>query len=379
MKKEHVSLSEKDRQNLETLTTKGELPARMFKRAMALLALDRGETLEATAKQLNVTTDSVRAWKKRFEQEGMEGLHDKPRSGRPVEIDGEQRAKITALACSEPPEGYGAWTLRMLADKIVELDHCESISHTHVGNILQKNELKPHQKKTWCIGTLNAQFIARMEQILWLYRLPYDPKYPVICFDERPCFLIGEVVAPLAMQPGQLKKEHYSYEKLGSCSLLAAIEPLTGKRVAQVYEQRTKKEFTRFCQSLADAYPDAKQIRLVLDNLNTHTPEAFYDHLPADQARALAERFVFYYTPKSASWLNMIEIEFSAVAGLCLNRRIDNIDTLTTEVLSFFRQRSDKQVKINWQFSIENARSKFNSHYQNLHPDNEKFHDKNTE
>jgi len=375
MKKEHVSLSEKERQDLKILTTKGELPARMFKRATALLALDRGETLAAVAKLLNVGTNTVRGWKKRFEEEGMEGLHDKPCSGRPVEIDGEQRAKITALACSKPPEGYGAWTLRMLADKAVELDYCESISHTHIGNILQNNELKPHQKKTWCIGTINAQFIARMEQILWLYRLPYDPKYPVICFDERPCFLIGEAVAPLAMQPGQLKKEHYAYEKLGSCSLLAAIEPLTGKRIAQVYEQRTKKEFTDFCQSLADAYPDAKQIRLVLDNLNTHTYEAFYDCLPADKARALVDRFDFYYTPKSASWLNMIEIEFSAVAGLCLNRRIDNIDTLTTEVLSFLRQRSDKRVKINWQFSIENARSKLNSHYQKLHPDNEKFRD----
>ncbi|MEM7537255.1 MAG: transposase, partial [Chloroflexota bacterium] len=115
------------------------------------------------------------------------------------------------------------------------------------------------------------------------------------------------------------------------------------------------------------------------DNLNTHTYEAFYDCLPADKARALVECFEFYYTPKSASWLNMIEIEFSAVAGLCLNRRIDNIDTLTTEVLSFFRQRSEQQVKINWQFSIERARSKLNSHYQNLHPDNDKFHDKNTE
>ena len=169
---------------------------------------------------------------------------------------------------------------------------------------------------------MTSRFIAKMEQILWLYALPYDPLYPVVCFDERPCFLIGDTVEPLAMQSGQVRKEHYAYAKLGSCALLAAIEPLTGNRLAQVHDQRTKKEFTLFCLALAAAYPQAKEIRLVLDNLNTHDTSAFYEHLPADEAFALAQRFDFFFTPKSASWLNMIEIEISALARLCLNRRI---------------------------------------------------------
>ena len=151
-----------------------------------------------------------------------------------------------------------------------------------------------------------------MEQILWLYALPYDPFYPVMCFDERPCFLIGDTVEPLAMQSGQVRKEHYAYSKLGSCALFAAIEPLTGNRLAQVHGRRTKKEFTLFCLALAAAYPQAKKIRLVLDNLNTHDTSAFYEHLPADEAFALAQRFELFFTPKSASWLNKIEIEFSA-------------------------------------------------------------------
>lgn len=108
-----------------------------------------------------------------------------------------------------------------------------------------------------------------MEQILALYALPFDPLYPVVCFDERPCFLLGDIIEPLALQTGQLRKEHYAYEKLGSCALLAAIEPLTGKRVAQVHAQRTKKEFATFCQELTATYPKANKIRLVLDNLNT--------------------------------------------------------------------------------------------------------------
>ena len=213
-----------------------------------------------------------------------------------------------------------------------------------------------------------------MELILWLYALPYDPAYPVLCFDERPCFLIGDLIAPLALQPGQLRKEHYAYEKLGSCALLASIEPLTGKRLAQVHGRRTQKEFTLFCQALAAEYPNAIKIRLVMDNLNTHTYGAFYTCLPADEAFALAQRFEFYYTPKSASWLNMIEIEFSALARLCLDRRIPTQTELETEVLAIVAERSKKQIKINWQFSIQTARTKLNSHYTALRSDTTEYH-----
>jgi len=212
-----------------------------------------------------------------------------------------------------------------------------------------------------------------MEELLWLYGLPYDPLYPVVSFDERPCFLIGDKVEPLALQTGKVRKEHYAYEKFGSCALLAAIEPLTGKRLAQVHTQRTKKEYTIFCQALAALYPDAIKIRLVQDNLNTHDFSAFYENLPADEARALAERFEFHFTPKSASWLNMIEIEFSALARLCLNRRIPTIEKLEREILALIRERDARQIKIDWQFSVQSARSKLNSHYVAVQADNVKF------
>ncbi len=191
-----------------------------------------------------------------------------------------------------------------------------------------------------------------MERLLWLYALPYDPQYPVVCFDERPCFLIGDKVAPLLLQSGQVYKEHYAYEKLGSCVLLAALEPLSGQRLALVLPRRTKKEYTEFCQALAAAYPNAIKIRLVQDNLNTHNASSFYEHLSAEEAFALAQRFEFYYTPKSASWLNMIEIEFSALARECLNRRIPTIELLAKEVLALVKERAEKKLKINWQFSL---------------------------
>ncbi|MDQ3684699.1 MAG: IS630 family transposase [Acidobacteriota bacterium] len=209
-----------------------------------------------------------------------------------------------------------------------------------------------------------------MEHLLWLYSVPVDPRFPVVCFDERPCFLLGDIVDPLPLQTGRVSKEHYAYEKNGSCALLAAIEPLTGKRVAQVYEHGTMLEYTRFMQQLAGEFPDAEKIRVVQDNLNTHTTASFYQHPPAAEAFELAQRFEFYYTPRCASWLNRIDIEFSALARQCLNRRIPTQEGLAKEVLAIVKERNDKRIKINWQFSIESARTKFNRHYHQVNADN---------
>ena len=239
----------------------------------------------------------------------------------------------------------------------------------------QKNELKPHLKQTWCIGRIDAAFLARLEQLLALYALPYDPAYPVVCFDERPCFLIGDTLLPRPMRKGEIAKQHYEYEKLGSASLLAAIEPLTGRRLAHVCHRRTKREFTQFCQALAGAYPQALKIRLVLDNLNTHNASSFYEHLSAEDAFALAQRFEFIYTPKGASWLNMIECEFSVISRQCLDRRIATIERLRSEVLTLVEERSAKAIKIRWQFSIQAARSNFNRHYTRINPANQKYNE----
>ena len=143
--------------------------------------------------------------------------------------------------------------------------------------------------------------------------------------------------------------------------------------MAQVQPERTKKDYSLFCHALAAEYPQATKIRLVQDNLNTHDASAFYENLPADEAQALADRFEFYFTPKSASWLNMIEIEFSALTRLCLDRRIPCQEQLEREILSLVAQRKADQIKITWQFSVQSARSKLNSHYVKVQSDNEKF------
>jgi DDE superfamily endonuclease len=223
------------------------------------------------------------------------------------------------------------------------------------------------------MGIIDALFIARMEQILYLYGLPYDPLYPLLCFDERPCFLIGEAVAGLEMKAGQVARHHYAYEKNGSCNLLMAIEPLMGKRLAQVHQQRTKREYALFMKALAALYPEAKKIRIIQDNLNTHNPSAFYETFSAEEAFELSQRFEFYYTPKSGSWLNMIEIEFSALSKQCLNRRIATQEKLSREVLALVKERESKSIKIDWQFSIESARQKLNRHYRGVNVGNDKY------
>jgi hypothetical protein len=232
--------------------------------------------------------------------------------------------------------------------------------------------LQPHLKKTWCIGEINATFLFRMERILGIYARPYNGKNPVICFDERPCFLIGELVRGIAMKADQVKKEHYAYEKLGSCSLLETIEPLTGKRIADVFDQRRKVEFALHFQKVAAEFAEAEKITVIMDNLNTHNQSSFYEAFEAEEAKRLSDRFEFIYTPKSASWLNLIEIEFSAVSRLCLNRRIPSKDELEKEVLAIAKERSEKAVKINWQFSVESARNKLNRHYEKVNPENKK-------
>lgn len=212
-----------------------------------------------------------------------------------------------------------------------------------------------------------------MERILWLYSLPYNALRPVLCYDERPCFLIGEILQAQPMKEGVIAKEHYAYEKLGSCSLLATIEPLTGKRMADVFDQRRKIEFALHFQRVAAEHPEAEQIVVILDNFNTHNKSSFYEVFEAEEAFRLSQKFEFVHTPKSASWLNQIEIEFSAISRLCLSRRIPGKELLAKEVLAIVKERSENQIKIDWQSSIAAAREKLNRHYKNVNEQNAKY------
>lgn len=207
-----------------------------------------------------------------------------------------------------------------------------------------------------------------MEDVLNLYEQPYDPKRPMVCFDERPCQLIEDILTPIAMKPGKPKREDYEYSRNGICFIFIAFEPHTGKRFIQVRERRTQVDYAHFMKELVEKhYPDAECIRLVQDNLNTHCGGSFYEAFSAQEAFMLANKFEYHYTPKKGSWLNMAEIELSALAKQCLNRRIGDIETLAKEAYAWERRRNQIRATVNWRFTKDDAREKFRRHYPIVH------------
>ena len=174
-----------------------------------------------------------------------------------------------------------------------------------------------------------------MERVLDVYKRPYDVALPVVCMDETPRQLIGQVRTPIAARPGQLAREDYEYERLGVCNVFMACEPLAGRRVTKVTQRKTKLDWAQFVDEIAKHYPEARRITLVMDNLNTHTPAALYEAFSPQKAKALWNRFEFIYTPKHGSWLNMAEIELNVMIGQCLNRRIAEFSTMQHEVVAW--------------------------------------------
>lgn len=205
-----------------------------------------------------------------------------------------------------------------------------------------------------------------MEDILHLYHLPFDEQRRVIGFDELPVQLLGEVTMPLPMKAGQPQRVDYEYARGGTCSLLVAFEPLTGRRVVETSKQRTKADYSRFMQRVAEMFSQAEKVVLVQDNLNTHNASSFYENLPPEEAFALAQRFEMHYTPRHGSWLNMAELELSALSRICLSRRIQSIEELDREIQSLVKERNELNIKVEWQFSIAKAREKLSRHYEKV-------------
>lgn len=216
------------------------------------------------------------------------------------------------------------------------------------------------------MGRLTSEFIWRMEEVLDVYERDYDPKRPVICFDERPCQLIDDIVAPIPMKPGRVQRHDHEYKRNGTCVVLIAFEPLTGKRIIDTRERRTKKDYGRFMKRVARAYPRAEKITLVQDNLNTHNPSSFYETFSPIGAFHLAQRFHMVYTPKKASWLNIAEIELAALSRQCLDRRIGDVNKLAQEVSAWGRERNRRKATVSWQFTKDIARDKLGRHYRNI-------------
>ena len=202
-----------------------------------------------------------------------------------------------------------------------------------------------------------------MEMVLDVYKRPFDPRFPVVCMDESPKQLIGETKIPIPASPGRPARHDYEYRRNGVCNIFLACEPLAGKRMVTITARKTKQDWACFIEKIAAHYENAEKITLVMDNLNTHTPGALYETFLPEKAKVLWDRFEFVYTPKHGSWLNMAEIELNVLTGQCLNRRIDEIETVKKEVRAWQESRNNKNAKVNWQFTTSDARVKLTRLY----------------
>jgi len=205
-----------------------------------------------------------------------------------------------------------------------------------------------------------------MEMVLDVYKRPFDSRYPVVCMDESPRQLIAETRVSLPASPGQPARYDYEYKRCGVCNIFLACEPLAGKRMVTITERKTKRDWACFLERIAGQYESAEEITLVMDNLGTHTPGSLYEMFPPDKAKELWDRFKFVYTPKHGSWLNVAEIELNVLTGQCLNRRIDDIAVVRKEAQAWQEFRNNKNAKVNWQFTTEDARIKLSLLYPTI-------------
>lgn len=211
--------------------------------------------------------------------------------------------------------------------------------------------------KSWYIGKPSAQYVAKMEDVLDVYQRPYDPKRPVVCLDEKSKELHTTPRGDLGMKPGQDKRQDYEYARQGVCNLFLTVEPLQGRRRVRVTERRTALDFAEQLRLLVEVdYPDAEVVVLVTDNLNTHTPACLYARFEPHQARQIARKLEWHYTPEHGSWLNIAECELSVLARQPLNRRIPDMTTLTAEVAAWEAKRNAAHVKVDWHFTTADAR-----------------------
>jgi transposase len=361
----HVELSQAERGELTTMLSKGKRAARKLKRAQILLAADAGSSDEEIARAVAVGGSTVYRTKRRFVEGNLErALSEDPRPGAERKLTGKEEALLVATACANPPAGRARWTLELLADAVVKLTEHESLSHETVRRRLAENGLKPWRKDMWCIPKVDGEYVARMEDVLDLYAEAPDPTRPVVCFDESPVQLIGEVRQPIPAEPGQLERYDYEYRRNGTVNLFVCIDVHRPWRKVKVTERRAAEDYAQCMRELTDVhYPHAECIRVVQDNLSTHSPGALYEAFAPAEARRILRRLEFHYTPKHASWLNMVEIEIGVLRGQCLDRRIDDSKRLVSEIAAWERQRNAAAARIKWMFTTAKARAKMGRAY----------------
>jgi transposase len=360
-----VDLSQAERDQLSALLSGGTHASRKLKRAQILLAADAGVSDNDIAASIAVGGSTVYRTKRRFVEGDLEAaLSEEQRRGAARKLTGKEEALLVATACSNPPEGRARWTLELLAGAMVRLTEHEELSRETVRRRLAENHLKPWRKDMWCIPQIDGTYVARMEDVLDLYAEPPDPKRPVVCFDESPTQLIGETRLPIPPAPGQPERQDYEYKRNGTVNLFVFLDAHRPWRKVKVTDHRTAVDYAHCMRDLVDLhYPKAELIRVVQDNLSTHTSGALYEAFPPEEAHRILRRLEFHYTPKHASWLNMVEIEIGVLRGQCLDRRIGERERLVSEINAWERERNASKARVKWMFDTQRARTKLRRSY----------------
>jgi len=382
-----VNLNAEEIEKLRAITHKGaKYSAKTIMHANILLNtngsdLSRKKDNRTIAEIFDISPNTVNQVRKTYATEGLEAaLSRKTRLTTPTlsKITGDFEAQVIATALSPAPKGTARWTLRLLAEHCMERKYIVSISHSAICNLLNTNQVKPHLSKYWCIPQENdASFVANMEDILGIYKRKYNPQIPVICMDEKPIQLLGEIrerisAKPLRADPdtgllksGEVEKLDSEYVRCGTASIFMFTEPLGGWRHTVALKSRKKGDFAFLMRMISETYyPDTEKIVLVADNLNTHNTTSFYEAFSPDIAYRLAQKFEIHYTPKHGSWLNIAEAELSSLSIQCLgNQRIDSLDELNEILAAWEVNRNSRQKGVNWQFTAEDARIKLKRLY----------------
>jgi len=368
-----VTLTEAERTQLETMLAKGKAAARKLTHARILLKADSSPegpnwTDAQIGEALEVDASTVANVRERFVLDSFEvalqGYSTRNHCQR--RIDGECEARLIVALCGPAPEGYARWSLRLLADKAVELDITDApISYETVRQALHANELKPWLKKEWCIPPeQSGEFVCHMEDILEVYRRPLDPQRPLVCMDEMPYQLIAETRVPLPLRPGHVPCHDYEYKRAGVANIFMVFTPLLGQRWTRVTKRRTRQDWAYLIRDVVDGlFPEAERIVLVVDNLNTHVGGALYETFPPAEARRILNKLEIHYTPKHGSWLNMAEVELSVLSRQCLDRRMATHKRLAREVSAWNQYRNTSATTVDWQFTTAEARIKLKRLY----------------
>lgn len=358
---DNFKLKSQDREVVSSIVKKAT-EGRKVTRALILKLKDKNYTNIEAADIAEVTPRTVVNVLHYYKNGGLKSaLNDDPHPGRPIKFDDKIKAKIVAVVCSDPPEGFDRWTLDLLKEEVEKNKIASNISRDSIRLILREHDLKPWQYQMWCVPHLDEKYIERMEKILDIYERDYDRRYPVVCLDEKPVALFGEKRERLPFSPGKPTRFDYEYSRNGSVNVFCAVEPLRGKYFNQVTTYKKKGDFSKFLKIIYDKYKSSSKICLIMDNYSTHFKSSLTETFGENQGGKIWDKFDVYYTPTHASWLNQAEIAIGMYSRQCLGKtRISEVDFLEKKTNSWNRIMNEKNILIKWKFTKKDAQEKFN-------------------